>query len=431
MSENQKTIVATLNVTIIGKSRVVKLKKQSYRKIRWQGEKLTLLKERATDLYQWASQETAEAVQISESIERHKAERTGIESHDFFETEFFKLLVFRVKNTPHALLSILGLQGTGKSSTLNQLSRVIPNSIYFKWNANWLKTVMEWPSTQKTYLGYLHDEAQELFTELGHKDHLPKWMKKHVNNVGELSPALQEKIIGRAKAEELKKDAANLALEGKDLILLDMPDYSKYDPSSMNKDFEELQKFWYSMQSSETGFVIAMQKEIVMRHPHFFIGKTKIMNLEPLRTDDLISAFKFLRPDDLDILGDDALRTLAELSRGVFRRFKRYIGLTCEANLNTVIPLQREHAEIAITETVLFESMELELGEIFKERGKRIEALKTLNYVRQNPKTNIKSIAESLNITEPMVQRLVHNLELYGYVVLSRGQGKELLVSLR
>jgi hypothetical protein len=197
----------------------------------------------------------------------------------------------------------------------------------------------------------------------------------------------------------------------------------------MNRDFEELQKFWYSLQSSETGLVIAMQKELIMRNPHFFIGKMDIMNLEPLSSDTLMSAFKYLRKDS-ELFGDDAIKLLAELSRGVFRRFKKYIKLIIESNLNTTIPLHREHVEQAITEAVLMESMELELGEIFKERGKRIEALKVLNYVRQNPQTNMKSIAESLNIPETMVQRVVHNLELYGYVMLSRGKGKELLISL-
>jgi hypothetical protein len=391
---------------------------------------MTLLKEKATDLYQWASQNTSEATQVSESFERIKAERASVESHDFFETPFFRLLMFRIKNTPHALIGILGLQGTGKTRTLTQLSRSFPDAIYFKWSVDWRKRLLQYPEAHDNYASYLEGEANDLFMELGHKGIQPKWMKKlGADSVSKMSEALQEKIIGRVKADELKKEAASMVLEGKKLILLDFPDYNKYDPFSMNRDFEELQKFWYSLQSSETGLVIAMQKELIMRNPHFFIGKMDIMNLEPLSSDALMAAFKYLRKDS-ELFGDDAIKLLAELSRGVFRRFKKYIKLIIESNLNTTIPLHREHVEQAITEAVLMESMELELGEIFKERGKRIEALKVLNYVRQNPQTNMKSIAESLNIPETMVQRVVHNLELYGYVMLSRGKGKELLISL-
>jgi hypothetical protein len=283
------------------------------------------------------------------------------------------------------------------------------------------------------YTDFLEGEVQEILQEYYEKGLHPPALRKRQSKVydvkKELGVPLQEKIVGLRRCEELRKESARLILEKK-LILLDMPDYNKYNPSSMNKDFEELQKFWYDLQFSQTSFVIAMQKELVMRNPHFFIGKMNIMELKPLSTDDLLAAYKFITKDS-EVFSDDALRLLAEFSRGIFRRFKKYINLTIENNLNENVPLKPEHVNKAITKEILFEDMELELTELFKEREKRVEAVSVLNFLRINSNVNVKTLADSLNLTETVMQKLIRKLDTHGYISLSRGKGKELLISLR
>ena len=73
-------------------------------------------------------------------------------------------------------------QGTGKTRTLDQLSHVFPDSIYFKWSADWLKRLLQWQDAHDNYLGFLEGEAEELFEELGRKGKQPSWMKRaHIN----------------------------------------------------------------------------------------------------------------------------------------------------------------------------------------------------------------------------------------------------------
>ena len=395
--------------------------------MRGQGETMTLVREKAPDVYEWASRITTESSMQPEAIERHEEKREGVEPHDFYETPYFKMLTWTIKTTKRAFIGVMGLQGTGKSRILDQLGHVFPDDcFYFKWSADWLNRLLLLPESQKEYFAFLEGEAQAIFMELGHKGHQPKWMKK-MNNVGELSTTLQERLVGPVKCGEMKREAARNVMDRK-LLLLDMPDYNKFNPVSMSRDFDALGQFWTDTRSSEMNIVVALQKELVMKQPHLIIGKMDVMELEPLSVNDLVTAYKFITKDS-ELFTDDAIKLLGEHSRGIFRRFKQYIKLTIGMNLDETIPLKPEHVNKAITEKILFESMQLELSDIFKEKEKRLEAMEILSFLRTNTKVNVKSIAESLNLSEFVAQTMVRKLDQY--LTISRGQGKELLISLR
>ena len=74
-------------------------------------------------------------------------------------------------------------------------------------------------------------------------------------------------------------------------------------------------------------FVIAVQKE--MFRDHFFFDKMEKVELEPLRPEQMVEVyrkrFKTIKP-----FTEDALLTLARMSRGIFRRFLIYITLTLQ-----------------------------------------------------------------------------------------------------
>jgi hypothetical protein len=210
-----------------------------------------------------------------------------------------------------------------------------------------------------------------------------------------------------------------------------MPDYSKTNAASMNADIAAVQALWESlMDKDSTHLVIAVQKELVMKNPHFFWGKCDMMTLEPLSCDEIVEAYKYITGDSC-LFDEPALRLIATLSRGVFRRFKKYVRLTIENNLEEFVPLKQEHVEKAVGEKQLFEDMELELCDIFNEREKRLQALSVISFLRKQGKTNIKTISEGINLTESVTQKITHKLVLYGYVCLERGLGKEKLVCLR
>lgn len=382
---------------------------------------MSSVREKGLKVYHWASQLTAESLTRKEE--------------KYYRTKFFKLLTFKIHNTPHCLIGIVGLQGSGKTRLLFELPSIFENSIYLKWSRDWLIQVQKWDSVYGQWLNSMYNQADEILNEFFQKgmQHPALGKYKHVvrDTKGENIPfSIVEKIVGKADSNQAKKDFAMMMFQNSNVIVVDMPDYNKYNPSAFNLDFEELQKFWNELQDSNAKFVIALQKELIMKHPHFFIGKMDVMELELLTAQELAEAYNFITENN-ELFSPDALELLAKLSRGVFRRFKKYIRITIENNLDEKIPLTPENVNQAVTEKVLFNDLELELTDIFKDRTKRVEAVKVLNYPRGNPNVNIKAIAEGINLTESIVQKLVHTLEIYGYVTVSRGKGKEYLISVR
>ena len=106
-------------------------------------------------------------------------------------------------------------------------------------------------------------------------------------------------------------------------ILIDSPDYSKADRRLMTKDLEEIYWLWNTFASSATSpippnIVLALQKE--MFRDHFFFDKMEKVELEPLKPERMVEAHR-RRFNAIEPFTEDALLTLARMSRGIFRRF--------------------------------------------------------------------------------------------------------------
>ena len=71
--------------------------------------------------------------------------------------------------------------------------------------------------------------------------------------------------------------------------------------------------------------MLAIQKE--MFHDHFFFDKMEKVELEPLRPEQMVEVYR-KRFKAIEPFTEDALLTLGRMSRGIFRRFLRYIALT-------------------------------------------------------------------------------------------------------
>ena len=88
-----------------------------------------------------------------------------------------------------------------------------------------------------------------------------------------------------------------------------------------------------------------------------------------------------------------------------------------------------------VSETIgveqLAKDMDLELSEVFREKEKKLQAIKLLNLIREVKEPSQKRIAKELDMNEVSVGRLIKKLEAYGYVIRRRGERGAWLISLK
>jgi hypothetical protein len=368
-------------------------------------------------VYMWA------ASGVSESISSN-------ESDKFYETPVYKSLRFKLKNTESSLSLVIGLQGTGKSRILRQLNN--EGTYWFKWSKNWKEELWQRGCAQSAYwdiLAYEYEDQVHAYLKAG--------QSQRANKVGDprtimdrKETSLMEAFLGKSKCNELKDHAISSFIYSTKIILIDMPDYSRSNANALVHDIAEIQRFWESMDHrGNTHLVIAIQKELVLKAPNFFWGKCDKYTVEPLTTPQLIEAYKLSNPDG-EVFEPAALQLLAELSRGIFRRFKKYMRLTIETDYQK-LPITKDIVERAVTDDTVFQDTDQELADLFDDEEKRRCASRILGYLRSHNEVNVKTIAEDIGISETMAQKIVQKLALYNYIQTKRGDGKEKLVSLQ
>ncbi len=115
--------------------------------------------------------------------------------------------------------------------------------------------------------------------------------------------------------------------------------------------------------------VIAIQKEMFQNH--YFFDKMEKIELQPLRPEQMLEVYK-KRFKTFHPFIDDALLMLAKMSRGIFRRFLRYITETVDAWDALPEPRKPIDAELVkktITTERLVEDMEKELLDLFPKQS--------------------------------------------------------------
>lgn len=176
--------------------------------------------------------------------------------------------------------------------------------------------------------------------------------------------------------------------------------------------------------------VIAVQKE--MFAGHFFFDKMGKVELGPLAPDQMLEAY-LKRFETTDPFTEDALLTLARMSRGIFRRFLRYITLTLdlwERRPKPRDPIDSATVREAVTVERLAEDMELELVELFpKQSDLRFQAVRLLVLLEESGPRRQTELGEELGIEEYAMSRLLAKLELHRYIARRR-EGTDKLVSL-
>jgi len=321
-----------------------------------------------------------------------------------------------------ALIGLVGIQGVGKSSALLALSTGSPEP----------KTTE--PQSSQTIL-FKWRRTSDLFRSLMQYDHEAsvEFRSEYERKLEGLSIDRAEQV-GGAKIVRLRKYVWQDLLRSKHTIFIDMPDYSKTDRRLMAKDLEEIYWLWNSLRltNATTGpnLVIAIQKE--MFSGHFFFDKMSMVELKPLQPSEIVEAY--LRQfKTIDPFTDDSLLTVARMSRGVFRRFLRYISLTLDlwsTESQQSRSIDTTTVKKAVTAERLAEDMELEFVELFPRHSDlRLQAVRLLTHLEESGPMRQSRLGELLGIEPYAMSRLLAKLELHRYVVRER-EGADKLVGL-
>jgi DNA-binding transcriptional regulator YhcF (GntR family) len=157
---------------------------------------------------------------------------------------------------------------------------------------------------------------------------------------------------------------------------------------------------------------------------HFFLGKLITVELSPMKPNEMVDAYKS-KWGTVEPFTEEALLLTAQLSRGIFRRFLKYIRKSIETAAigNSNFPITSEIINREITTKQLVADMDLELTDVFQNNREHKEmAVKTLHLLREK-QVNQKEIAEYLNVDDATASRLIKKLETYGYITRRRGSG--------
>lgn len=244
-----------------------------------------------------------------------------------------------------------------------------------------------------------------------------------------------EKMLPSKVLEQIRIDIILKFLdENIACLLIDMPDYSQKGCWKINKDLDGIGALWNLLkQTSSVSIMVCLQQELVMKEPHLILGKMDKIMLKTLTVEQLLEAYRQFF-ESYEPFTEEALRLIATLSRGVFRRFKNYVRLCLElASIegDTTSPITIDLVKRAITKDQLRMDMDLELSEFLKNSEKKLHAFNILDFVRDSPDVSQKVISEALSVHPNAVGDVVKQLCLHNYLQVKRGKGTELLVSLK
>lgn len=350
------------------------------------------------------------------------------------------------------LICLIGSQGVGKSSALMALSQRIPNSILLKWRREQELHTSFLESTRRTSYEYLYRYSLKLDRELDLRQSASRvpvlngWDRdvreqfvddivtleregEHYSVVPDLAWA-ESKFV-KLTVDKWRQDMCNDILREKSVILIDTPDYPKTDRRRLTKDLDSIQRLWNKITSSGgPTIVFAVQKE--MSEGHFFLDKAQKFELEPLAPELMVEVYA-RRFQGTEPFTEKALLKLAQMSRGIFRRFLRYILLTFdvwEKNGGRPDVVDVDFVVQAVPVERLVEDMELELVALFPKNGYgRLLAVRLIMLLEERGELGQSEIADLLDVKDDTVTRLLDKLEP-AYYVARRAIGHRKIVTL-
>lgn len=340
-------------------------------------------------------------------------------------------LANRLITTKGNLIAVIGLQGSGKTALRQALwGRLVQNDkevLCFKWGA------------LNPELLNLNFDTHEVLTRLVNTFGVYRLAKKlNVNPTTvelltkeELPPEEEEnlkplilKLASPQERKEIQRYALLDAIQTRDAILIDFPDYSKLNQAQMIRDLNEFSKWWETViladsegvYNQRANVVIFFQKELFSGH--FLFGKFDTFELKPMDSLLLMQIMK-RNCGGIEPFTVEALEYLAGLSRGIIRRFKKYVKICLEKSFqHGYCSISPDLAKQWIGIEQLEKDMELELMDIFprqKElRRLSIIILQLLNERKAIPQNDLAE--EVFDGNKVRCSRLLDKLEAWGYI---------------
>ena len=302
---------------------------------------------------------------------------------------------------------------------LQELTHELSDEFFYRYQKLLLELLkFHYPSARSDFFV---DNPRRYSFEKG----LPSRLDFFDDCVESLDSGWAERKLGSRITKDLPKQIWVEILRSKRTILIDTPDYARTDRRLMAKDLDELSRLWNRLTASGGGapnIVIAVQKEM-FRGQHFFFGKMKKIELQPLTPKQMLEAYR-RRFSTIHPFTEDALLTLARMSRGIFRRYLQYITQTLQywqAKPEPQNPINPETVKTAITTERLAEDMELELSELFPKQSElRLKAVQLLLHLQESEPKRQTQLTQDLDLEPYKLSRLLEKLEQHKYVKRKR-----------
>ena len=229
--------------------------------------------------------------------------------------------------------------------------------------------------------------------------------------------------------------------------LIDLPDFSKTSKAAINKFLDKIQDFWTHCchRDMKKNIVIFLQEEALKYCGHYFLGKAEIFRLRRLKPQELVDMYKNIfekieiGKNGKPIIGEngepvikrstepfteEALLYIAKLSRGIPRRFKKYIAQCMEkwyfedGMKSPKITLQ--HVSKWISQETILQDLEKEVYDLFpKSKQMRENAVILLRFLMEHGEAEQQELAKLLGegkAAEMQASRILEKLEQHGLI---------------
>jgi hypothetical protein len=347
------------------------------------------------------------------------------------------------------IIGLVGLQGVGKSSALIMIWTVLAfqkreeiknetgklpaegydyRVVRFKWlrEAELFASLLN--GLHPLSGDFRREYAKTLLSQLRSEQAVPYVYEAQVSQAEKHPETLNlkwaAKYLGQGSMRSLRQVAWLSLLRRQENILIDTPDYSRTDRRSMAKDLDEIHRLWNTLSlftGESPNFVIAIQKEL--SKGHFFFGRMEMIELDPLTPGQMVESygkqFKTTWP-----FTEDSLLAVARMSRGVFRRYLRYITLALDLWERGKEPrkeIDMGMVNQAVTPERIAEDMSLELAEAFPKHSElQKQAANLLVHLGRYRERQQSQLAKELGLEPYSLSRILAKLELQGYVSRER-----------
>ena len=413
---------------------------------------------------------------------RLTGEAAGVD--DYVWPQAASSLLERLKHCQQTLIPLIGLQGVGKTSAVQAIARDL--EVYLKKQDHGEEDGNEEDEDERAHVvlvrisaaGQLMDSIwNQNSEEIKEKCYLPEVKAKVLERI-EKDPLFRKKvarILGinvppslkmndsdrkrihdclkgtdvesvemaffKKGERDLMRDEAIFAYVGEaHTLILDLPDYSKKDQRLMNKDINDIQDLWKRTildtdlllaGGGNLNLVYTLQKETL--GGHFFTGKGGIFEIRPFTAGELVDAYAKIWAEELTRAGIDqktwpfeekALLYLARCSRGIFRRFLKYIGMCLGPLMSSANPgehpVDLKRAQSAVDWEEIQKDWESELSRIFKKEDTQRRVMKIVVALMRTGEVSQANLAKALQVSEVAVSRILGPLEENGFIVRER-----------